>query len=137
MCSWYVWASLGLFPIGGQCLYLLNAPSFVESRIAFGNEELVIEAPGFAEPAGGGPVQYVQRAIFNGEMLERTWLTARELHRGGHLELQLGPTPSTWGTTSRPPSSSQPEAIQPPATAAVPAPANLRIGADDSINRHT
>jgi putative alpha-1,2-mannosidase len=81
-------------------------------------------------------VQYVQRAIFNGEMLERTWLTARELHRGGHLELQLGPKPSAWGTTTRPPSSSVPEATQPPAAAAVPAPANLQIGAEDPINRH-
>jgi len=134
--SWYVWASLGLFPIAGQSLYLLNAPSFAQSRIAFGNEELVIEAPGFSEPAAGSPVQYVQRAIFNGEMLERTWLTARELHRGGHLELQLGPKPSAWGTTTRPPSSSEPEATQPPAAAAVPAPANLRIGAEDPINRH-
>jgi putative alpha-1,2-mannosidase len=108
--SWYVWASLGLFPIAGQSLYLLNAPSFAESQITFVDKQLVIEAPGFIEPVAGGPVQYVQNATFNGENLNRTWLTARELHGGGHLQLQLGPQPSAWGTTTRPPSSSQPDA---------------------------
>jgi putative alpha-1,2-mannosidase len=120
--SWYVWASLGLFPIAGQSLYLLNAPSFAQSRLAFADKELVIDAPGFVEPVAGGSVQYVQDATFNGERLDRTWLTGRELHRGGHLQLQLGPNPSTWGTTTRPPSASQPDAMSPPATAATAAP---------------
>jgi putative alpha-1,2-mannosidase len=104
--SWYVWASLGLFPVAGQSLYLINAPSFAASRIAVGDNELLIETSGFAEPAAGGPVLYVQSATFNGETLDRTWLTARELHRGGHLRVHLGPQPSAWGTTTRPPSAS-------------------------------
>ena len=40
----------------------------------------------------------------DGERLDRTWLTGTELHRGGRLHLELGPTPSDWGTTVRPPS---------------------------------
>ena len=119
--SWYVWASLGLFPIAGQSLYLVNAPSFGKSRLAFADRELVIDAPGFIETAAGGPVQYVQNATFNGEQLNRTWLTARELHRGGNLQVQLGPNPSAWGTTTRPPSASQPDATSPPAAAATSA----------------
>jgi putative alpha-1,2-mannosidase len=123
--SWYVWASLGLFPIAGQSLYLINAPSFAQSRIAFADDDLLIDAPGFVEPVAGGPVLYVQQATFNGERLNRTWLTARELHRGGHLQLQLGASPSAWGTTTRPPSASQPHAMHLPAAAGVTAPANI------------
>jgi putative alpha-1,2-mannosidase len=108
--SWYVWASLGLFPVAGQSLYLINAPSFAEARIALADNELVIDAPGFVEPVADGPTQYVQSAIFNGETLNRTWLTTRELHRGGHLRLELGSQPSGWGTTTRPPSTSDPAA---------------------------
>jgi putative alpha-1,2-mannosidase len=104
--SWYVWASLGLFPVAGQSLYLINAPSFAEARIALADNELVIDAPGFVEPVPGGPTQYVQSAAFNGETLDRTWLTARELHRGGRLRLELGSQPSAWGNTTRPPSTS-------------------------------
>jgi putative alpha-1,2-mannosidase len=105
--SWYVWASLGLFPVAGQSQYLINAPSFSESAIAFADKELRIETSGFVEPVADGPTQYVQSATFNGETLDRTWLTARELHRGGHLRLQLGRQPSNWGTTTRPPSASE------------------------------
>jgi len=105
--SWYVWASLGLFPVAGQSQYLINAPSFSESAIAFADKELRIETSGFVEPVADGPTQYVQSATFNGETLDRTWLTARELHRGGHLRLQLGPQASNWVTTTRPPSASE------------------------------
>ena len=31
--SWYVWASLGIFPVAGQGIYLLNAPSFARARV--------------------------------------------------------------------------------------------------------
>ena len=34
--SWYVWASLGLFPVAGQSLYLINAPSFAHARLDLG-----------------------------------------------------------------------------------------------------
>ncbi len=41
--SWYVWASLGLFPVAGQSLYLLNAPSFAEAQIDLGGWALQID----------------------------------------------------------------------------------------------
>jgi putative alpha-1,2-mannosidase len=122
--AWYVWASLGLFPVAGQSLYLLNAPSFCYSRINLGGAELVIDATGFVEPEAGGPVQYVQSMTFNAEPLDRTWLSARELHRGGRLEIELGPEPSDWGTTNRPPSVSHPGEGYPSSSAA-PLPANI------------
>ena len=106
--SWYVWASLGLFPVAGQSLYLLNAPSFAQSRIRLGSDELAVETTGFVEPVAGGPVQYVRSVTFNDRPVEQSWLPARELHRGGRLVVELGPTPSTWGTTTRPPSAPGP-----------------------------
>jgi putative alpha-1,2-mannosidase len=102
--SWYVWASLGLFPVAGQSMYLVNAPSFSQARIDLGDEELAIETSGFVEPRPGGPVQYVRSVSFNGRPLHQSWISARELHRGGRLLVELGPEPSGWGTTSRPPS---------------------------------
>ena len=52
----------------------------------------------------GGPVQYVQSVRFNSTPLERTWIPARDLYRGGKLEIVLGPEPSDWGRADRPPS---------------------------------
>ena len=106
--SWYVWASLGVFPVAGQSLYLINAPSFARARLDLAGRDLVIDTVGFVEPEPGGPVQYVQSATFNGRPLEKSWLTARELHAGGRLEITLGREPSTWGRDHRPPSVSAP-----------------------------
>ncbi|GAA2027432.1 GH92 family glycosyl hydrolase [Agromyces tropicus] len=104
--SWYVWASLGLFPVAGQNLFLVNAPSFAESELRVGGDTLRIETAGFVEPEPGGPVQYVQSVELNGDPLERTWLRGDEVHRGGTLLVRLGSEPSEWGRASRPPSAS-------------------------------
>ena len=50
-----------------------------------------------------GP-QYVQSVTLDGEPLERSWLTSRQLHRPGRLVVRLGAEPSDWGTRARPPS---------------------------------
>ena len=62
--SWYVWASLGLFPVAGQSLFLVNAPAFASPGSRVNGGEFVIETEtGFV---GAGrptdPPQYVQSA---------------------------------------------------------------------------
>jgi putative alpha-1,2-mannosidase len=60
------------------------------------------------EPEAGTPPQYVQSMCFNGQDLDRSWLSADEFHGGGELVVNLGPTPSTWATSTPPPSASTP-----------------------------
>jgi putative alpha-1,2-mannosidase len=114
--SWYVWASLGLFPLAGQGLFLVNAPAFARGVLRVDGGEFVIETTGHREtPVGadgigyGGiehdpPVQYVQSARLNGQPLTTTHISALDVHRGGVLQIDLGPEPSPWGRTARPPS---------------------------------
>jgi putative alpha-1,2-mannosidase len=102
--SWYVWASLGLFPVAGQNLFLVNAPSFQRSDIRVGSTQFTIDTAGFIEPAADLPSQYVQSVTLNGRRLERSWITGNELHAGGELVVELGPQPSTWASSTRPPS---------------------------------
>jgi putative alpha-1,2-mannosidase len=104
--SWFVWASLGLFPVAGQNRVLVNAPSFRAAEIAVGGGAFSVRTSGFREPVAGGPVQYVQAASLNGRALDRSWLEGSEFHGGGELLLELGPEPSDWGTRVVPPSSS-------------------------------
>lgn len=109
--SWYVWASLGLFPVAGQNTFLLNAPSYAESRIAVPGGSLDIRTRGFrehdgmgdGEAGGGGPVRYVEHVTLDGVALERPWLSGQEVHAGGELVLTLTDRPTAWGTTHRPP----------------------------------
>jgi putative alpha-1,2-mannosidase len=104
--SWNVWASLGLFPVAGQNMFLLNAPLFAKASIAVAGGQFTISTTNFTTPVRGGPVQYVQSMHLNGAPLERTWLTGAEVHAGGELSVDLGPHPSDWGRSHLPPSES-------------------------------
>ncbi|MGV8965060.1 MAG: glycoside hydrolase domain-containing protein [Cellulomonas sp.] len=104
--SWFVWATVGLFPVAGQNLFLINSPAWRESRIEVAGGVLVVATTGFIEPEPGGSAQYVQSVHLDGSPLDRTWLTGNELHRGGRLLIALGPEPGSWGTDIRPPSTS-------------------------------
>ncbi|WP_344620580.1 GH92 family glycosyl hydrolase [Dactylosporangium salmoneum] len=111
--SWYVWASLGLFPVAGQNLFLINAPAFARGSLKVSGGEFVVETSGHrGAPIGADgvefdpPAQYVQSATLNGEPLDATHISAADVHRGGRLHLQLGPEPSAWGRRVRPPSAS-------------------------------
>ncbi|MEF2976683.1 glycoside hydrolase domain-containing protein [Subtercola sp. YIM 133946] len=119
--SWYVWASLGLFPVAGQNVVLLNAPSFAQASIAIGDTTFTIRTLGFLEPTHGGPVQYVQSMQLNGSPLERSWMTGAELHRGGELLVELGPESSAWATAEHTLPPSRPLAVHPSSAAAAPA----------------
>ncbi|OLR93872.1 glycoside hydrolase [Actinokineospora bangkokensis] len=113
--SWYVWASLGLFPIAGQGLFLVNAPAFEQATIHLaegdftietsGHRQAPISSDGFDRPPAP---QYVQSARLNGKPLDVAHLSAATVHAGGRLHLELGPEPSEWGSKFRPPSLSDP-----------------------------
>jgi putative alpha-1,2-mannosidase len=104
--SWYVWASLGLFPVAGQGLFLVSTPAFAESRLRLPGGTLTVATTGFLDPGPTTRPQHVQAAWLDGRPLERTWLPAARVRRGGRLLLELGPDPSGWGTAPahRPPS---------------------------------
>ena len=107
--SWYVWASLGLFPIAGQSLFLVNAPAFARAALRVDGGEFVVETTGHREtPIGADgieetpPVQYVQSATLNGRPLETTYIRAADVHNGGVLHLELGPGAVALGRSAPP-----------------------------------
>ncbi|WP_436793445.1 GH92 family glycosyl hydrolase [Actinospongicola halichondriae] len=102
--SWFVWATLGLFPVAGQNLFLVNAPAFRRSRLRVAGGEFIIDTTGYHEPSPDGPPQYVQSATLDGAPLDRSWIDGTDVHAGGHLVIDLGPHPSDWATDTRPPS---------------------------------
>jgi predicted alpha-1,2-mannosidase len=113
--SWYVWASLGLFPVAGQSLFLVNAPAFRRATLHVGDRDFVIETRGHRENSissdgleANPPPQYVQSAQLNGKPMDAAHLRASDVHAGGRLLLELGPHPSEWGRKILPPSMSDP-----------------------------
>ncbi|WP_062379681.1 glycoside hydrolase domain-containing protein [Demequina pelophila] len=106
--SWYVWASLGLFPVAGQNIFLLHPPAFASARMRMARGELHIVCEGFTEPRRGGPAQYVRSVTLDGSPVESSWIAGSELHLGGELRFVLGDSPSDWGRDRRPPSTPRP-----------------------------
>ena len=125
--SWYVWATLGLFPVAGQNIFLIHPPSFRYASMPMARGTLTIDTSGFVEPEPGGPVQYIQAVSFNGTPVRESWMSGTALHDGGRLHISLGPEPNEWGTANRPPSyrpsgvpSPPPGTVDPDPAAAVP-----------------
>jgi putative alpha-1,2-mannosidase len=52
--------------------------------------------------------RYIQSATLNGQPLDNAWFRHGQIAKGGTLNLVMGPTPSRWGTTTPPPSLSDP-----------------------------
>jgi putative alpha-1,2-mannosidase len=96
MSAWYVFASIGLFPqTPGRADMLIGSPTFstVDIRRASG-ERIVIRSNG-TEP-------YVQGARLNGRTLERSWVPASFVTRGGTLSFRVGETADTsWASGER------------------------------------
>ena len=83
--SWVVWASLGLFPVAGQNLFLLSPPSFPVARLQMPRGELVVEARGLPDAplAVDATPRFIRAASFDGRPLKNSWLPGRAVHGGG------------------------------------------------------
>ena len=107
--SWYVWATLGLFPVAGQGTFLVNSPAVDHATVRVRHGEHTITTTGSPAAATEHGPRYVQSVTLEGRPLERSWISSRELHRGGQLVVALGDEPSSWGAVERPPSGSSRE----------------------------
>lgn len=102
--AWYVWATLGLFPLAGENRFLLHPPAVEESVLTLPEGDLRITARGGHPLEPGGPVNQVVSVRADGRDLTRSWLGGHELRGIRHLEFSLDTTASDWGRTERPPS---------------------------------
>ena len=77
----YIWNCLGLFPVSGQNLILINCPKFAKTTLRLANgRTLVIRRNG----AYGTPIQ----AFFNGKLCTCLRFTPAEMMEGGELVIQ-------------------------------------------------
>jgi predicted alpha-1,2-mannosidase len=105
MSSWFIFNTLGIYPVAGQDIYLIGTPAVSDANIAVGNGKMLRI---LAKGAGvDGLNRYVQAATLNGKALNKAWFRHADIVNGGVLELQMGSVPSeTWGVAVPPPSAS-------------------------------
>jgi len=86
--SWYIFSSLGFYPIAGSDVYQLGAPLFKRAEVKMGERILEIEADNFAPEN-----LYVQKIWLNDTLLNRHWIRHAEIANGGVLRFEMAATP--------------------------------------------
>jgi predicted alpha-1,2-mannosidase len=95
MSAWYILSAMGLYqvePAGGK--YVFGTPLFpvVTLRLA-DNKTFTIKAHDVSDEN-----IYIQSARLNGKPYTRSYIMYDDIVRGGTLEFQMGPQPSSFGT---------------------------------------
>lgn len=105
MGAFFFFSVLGLFPVAGQNVYLINPPFFEEVSLThpITGKKATVKCNGFDAAYKN---IYIQSATLNGEPWTKSWLSHEFFTNGGTLELTLGSEESKWGskTEDRPPS---------------------------------
>jgi len=86
--SWYIFSSLGFYPIAGSDIYQIGAPLFRRAEVKMGENSLLIETTNFAPEN-----QYVQKIWLNDSILHRNWIRHAEIANGGVLRFEMSATP--------------------------------------------
>lgn len=102
MSAWFIMAALGLFQTDGGCraepVYELGSPLFEQIKIDLGKKfgrgkQFIIKANHTSREN-----MYIQSAKLNGKKLDSFKFPAKELLKGGTLELEMGNRPNkSWG----------------------------------------
>ncbi|PYH92293.1 alpha-1,2-mannosidase [Aspergillus ellipticus CBS 707.79] len=97
MGSFAVLSMMGLYPVHGQDVYLINPPFFKEISI----QNKVTGNVATIKNINFDPTYqsiYIQSAKRDGQPWTKNWITHDFFYEGGVLELELGPMESAWGT---------------------------------------
>jgi predicted alpha-1,2-mannosidase len=96
MSAWWLFSALGFYPLqAGSPYYVIGSPLFCRATVRLdGGRELVINAP------NNGPRNvYVQSLRVNGRPHDRCTIAHDVLAAGARLDFDMGPEPSTWGSS--------------------------------------
>ena len=98
MSSWYVLSALGLYAVTpGTDQYVIGSPLFRKATITLEDGKLFV-----IEARDNSPENmYIQSAEFNGQPLNRNYITYGEIVRGGHLTFQMGSQPNRQRCTQK------------------------------------
>lgn len=93
--AWFLFSALGFYPlVMGSGEYAVGSPLFTKATVHLENgRELVVRAP-----KNSARNVYVQGLKVNGRTWTSTSLPHSLLSRGGVLDFDMGPRPSSWGT---------------------------------------
>ncbi|MET7877458.1 GH92 family glycosyl hydrolase [Micromonospora profundi] len=94
MSAWYVLSSLGIYPLqAGSTHWAIGSPQFTRMTVRRTSGDIVVNAPNNSTRN-----VYVQDVKVNGKKQRGVSIDVAELVKGGTIDFQMGPNPSSWGT---------------------------------------
>ncbi|WP_220039835.1 GH92 family glycosyl hydrolase [Nonomuraea aridisoli] len=94
MSSWYVLSSLGIYPLqAGSSQWAIGSPQFAQMTVHRESGDIVVTAQDNSTKN-----VYVQSVKVNGKQQRGVSVDVSALARGGRIDFQMGPEPSSWGT---------------------------------------
>ncbi len=96
MSAWYVFGSLGFYPVTpGIDYYAIGTPSVVSAKLHLPNgKAFVINATNVSDKNF-----YIQSANMNGQVYTKSFIKYKDLQKGGSLEFNMGDAPQKkWAT---------------------------------------
>ena len=90
--SWYLFASLGFYPIAGSNYYELGAPLFKNATIHLGDKNLEVVTDNYSDRN-----RYVSKIWLNGKLLNGYRLSHNQLSNGGVLKFEMSYLPVRQG----------------------------------------
>lgn len=92
--SWYVWSTMGLFPVAGQPIYMVGSPVWDCCTLKLPNGKVLkIET----KRAKASDI-YVQSLTLNQKAVPTAFLSHEQLLEGGTLTFVMGAKPGKWGS---------------------------------------
>ncbi len=88
--AWYIFSSLGFYPVAGSDVYQIGAPLFREAEVRVGENMLLIKTDNYSPEN-----RYVQKIWLNDTTLDRSWIKHSEIAAGGELRFEMAATPNT------------------------------------------
>ncbi|MDD5502750.1 MAG: GH92 family glycosyl hydrolase [Candidatus Thermoplasmatota archaeon] len=96
--AWYVLSAMGFYQVApGDPIYCIGSPIFDKVVIHLSNgKDFTIEAK-----KNSPENKYVQSAKLNGVEYDKTWFSHSDIVSGRMLLLEMGSSPSAWGTAPK------------------------------------
>ena len=91
MSGWYVFATLGLYPIiPGEPIYSLHTPQIRSAKIALDKDRyFIIETD--KDPV---TYPYIKKILLNGQRYSKSWINHADIAKGGTIKFELSKKPN-------------------------------------------
>lgn len=87
--AWYVWSSLGFYPIAGTTQYLVGTPLWENAKMKLGEEKTLVIRKLSKNPDW----IYVKAVSINGVRLNNPWFDHKDIKDGGEIIFEMSENP--------------------------------------------